>query len=86
MGDNLKVFWAKLSTLSLTVKHTECNIMANTSMPTSRVENSAQVLSCLSMTEVNNEEEWGLGVDFKLPQPNIFVIFLFIKTSTRVQS
>jgi hypothetical protein len=49
--------------------------MANTSMPTSRVENSAQVLSCLSMTEVKNEEEWGLGVEFKLLQLSIFVIF-----------
>ncbi len=44
MGKNLKLAWAKFSTLGCFCY--EYNSMAYASTPTPKVENSAQVLSC----------------------------------------
>jgi hypothetical protein len=44
-GENLKVAWAKFSTVKGCFYH-EYNSMAYASTPTPKVENSAQVLSC----------------------------------------
>jgi hypothetical protein len=86
MGENLKVFWAKLSTLSLTVFILSVIAWQTQACPHLELKIQLRFFSSSSMTEVKIKEEWGLGVEFKLPQPNIFVIFLFIMTSTRVQN
>jgi hypothetical protein len=45
MGENLEVVWAEFSTLSLAVLLITPKLW-NMQMATSKVENSAQVLSC----------------------------------------